>query len=373
MKVLLLSDINSIHTRRWATALREKGLEVGIFSFTRLVGKGDAYKGIEVFSHGIPDKFLEGLNVRGKLRYFTSLSRLKKVIRSFKPDILHAHYAYNYGTLGALSGFHPFILSVWGSDIYKFPKGSRMKEWLIRRNLEKADRILSTSHAMAEETRKYTDKNIDVTPFGIDLSKFRPYPVEREFPEGSIVIGTTKALEKIYGIEFLVEAFGRVRKAHRGLSLKLLICSNGSQETMLREKVHNLGLEEDVAFIGNVPHEQIPDWLNKMDIYAAPSVSESFGVAIIEASACEIPVVVSDVGGLKEVVHDGVTGFRVPQGDMDKAIEAFTRLIIDPGLRKEMGKNGRERVRKLYDWNDNVNTMITIYQQALAERKQHTS
>jgi L-malate glycosyltransferase len=367
MRVLLLSDINSIHTRRWATTLREKGLEIGVFSFTRLVDKGDAYKGIEVFSHGIPDKFLEGLNFAGKLKYFSSLSYLRKCIKTFNPDIIHAHYASNYGTLGALTGFHPFILSVWGSDIYQFPKGSKIKEWLIRRNLEKADRILSTSHAMAEETGKYTDKKIDVTPFGIDLSKFRPNLVKRDFREGSIVIGTTKALEKIYGIEFLVEVFEKLRKLHPGISLNLLICSSGSQEAMLKEKVHNLGIEKDVIFIGNVTHEQIPDWLNKMDIYAAPSVSESFGVAVIEASACEIPVVVSDVGGLKEVVLDGVTGFRVPQGDMDKAVEAFTRLIIDAGLGKEMGRKGREWVGSNYEWNENVGRMIRIYVEVLKD------
>src|SRR4030042_230985 len=82
------------------------------------------------------------------------------------------HDILSYGFIGALSGFHPFIISVWGSDVYDFPYRSIFHKILLKHNLSKADIILSTSHAMADQVRKFTHKNILVTPFGIDLKRF---------------------------------------------------------------------------------------------------------------------------------------------------------------------------------------------------------
>jgi glycosyltransferase involved in cell wall biosynthesis len=240
-----------------------------------------------------------------------------------------------------------------------------MKEWLIRRNLGKTDRILSTSQVMAEEAGNYTKKRIGITPFGIDPEQFRAYPVKSLFREGSIVIGTVKALEKVYGIEILIDAFSKLRTSHPELPLKLLIAGSGSQETSLKLKSHDLGLDDDVVFTGRIPHDRLSGYLNMMDIFVALSLRESFGVAVIEASACELPVVVTNIGGLKEVVEDNVTGLLVPPENAEETVVALEKLIFNPELRKELGRNGRNRVKKLYDWNKNVSTMIAIYQQSL--------
>ena len=106
-----------------------------------------------------------------------------------------------------------------------------------------------------------------------------------------------------------------------------------------------------------------------LDIYVALSTldSESFGVAIIEASACEKPVVVSNAGGLPEVVEDGVTGIIVPKHDEVSAANAIEKLLLDEELRIQMGQNGRKRVKELFDWNHNVAQMIDIYQRMLSK------
>jgi glycosyltransferase involved in cell wall biosynthesis len=265
--------------------------------------------------------------------------------------------------LGSLCGFHPFILSVWGSDIFEFPHTSILARLLIRYNLRKADRILSTSNALAEETRKYTSKKIEITPFGIDLEKFKPFPVEPLFSQETIVIGTVKALEAIYGIEYLIEAFGILVHKYPLEKLRLLIVGGGPQELFLKEKAAALGLKDSIVFTGRIPHQQVPEYLNMIDIFAALSIIESFGVAVVEAGACELPVVVTNTGGLKEVVQDHVTGLLVPPKDVEKTASAFEMLLLDPALRKTMGKQGRERISRLYNWDDNVDGMIRIYQQ----------
>ena len=104
-----------------------------------------------------------------------------------------------------------------------------------------------------------------------------------------------------------------------------------------------------------------------MDIYVALSRldSESFGVAILEASSCELPVVVSSVGGLPEVVEDQKTGFIVPKEDAEAGASAILKLTQDSSLRKQMGREGRKIVLKKYKWSDNVTHMEQVYQQVI--------
>jgi glycosyltransferase involved in cell wall biosynthesis len=285
------------------------------------------------------------------------------MIADFQPDILHVHYASSYGLIGALSGFHPYLVSVWGADIFEFPRKSIFHRELIKFTLRKADKILSTSHVMAKETNKYTEKPIEVTPFGIDLDRFKPFHAESLFNEDDIVIGTIKGLDKQYGIEFLLQAFAILAKRQPALPLKLLIVGGGPLEKSLKQRANELGIENRTAFTGQVRYDEIASYHNMLTIFVALSVidSESFGVAILEASACEKPVVVANVGGLPEVVEHGVTGLVVPPKHPEAAAAAIERLIHDNELRWQMGNAGRERVKKLYDWKVNVEQMLGIY------------
>lgn len=365
MKLLLLSDAYSIHTIKWAKSLSKKGIEIAIFSLNYNENEGNPYQ----HNNKIKIYYCADKNAKkrssgfAKISYLKALPRLKQVIKEFKPNIVHAHYASSYGLLGALSGFHPFILSVWGSDVFDFPNISFLHKAVIKYNLAKADKILSTSKVMAIETNKYTDKEVIVTPFGIDLDKFKPVKVNSLFNKNDIVIGTVKTLEEKYGIEYLIKAFAIVKDKHKYLPLKLLIVGAGSLSMVLKKLTYDLGIEKDTIFTGKIAHELVPIYDNMLSVSVSVSVSnsESFGVAVIEASACGKPVVVSDVGGLPEVVKDGITGIVVPPSNPQKTAEAIEKLVLDVKLRKKMGEAGRKRVDKLYDWNKNVEQMIEIY------------
>lgn len=369
MRVLLLADAHSIHTIKWAISLSKKGIDVGIFSLNK---KDDNpykdYKNINLF-------YFEDNNCKkrssgfAKISYLRSVSSLKSIIAAFKPDIVHAHYASSYGLLGTLADFHPYIVSVWGSDVFDFPNISFLHKAVLKHNLNKADKILSTSHVMALETKKYTDKEIEVTPFGIDTQVFRPKKVDSLFDKNDIVIGTVKTLEEKYGIEYLIRAFAIVKKKYRELPLKLLIVGGGSLEKYLKNLVKDLEIDADTVFTGAVSHNLVPKYDNMLSVSVSVSVSnsESFGVAVIEASACGKPVVVSNVGGLPEVVEDGVTGIVVPPRDYESTATAIEKLILANALRESMGEAGRERVAKLYDWNENVEHMFRIYEKIAGE------
>jgi len=373
MKVLLLADASVVHTLKWARSLSERGIEVVIFGmvdFDRSIY--DGYNNIEIVIYKRETELLRSGagNVR-KLAYLKALPVIRRLIREHKPDIVHAHFATSYGLLGALAGFRPFIVSVWGMDAFDFPKISIVHRLVFKFILSRADRVLSTSNVMARETQQYTGKTVITTPFGIDLKRFRPAPAKSLFGKKDLVIGTIKDLEEKYGIEYLIRSFAILKGHHPKHPLKLLIVGGGSQDAFLKKLCADLGITSHVAFTGMIPYDEVVRYHNMIDIYVAVSVyqSESFGVAIIESSACEKPVVVSNMGGLPEVVDDGVTGFVVPARDPDATAAAIERLVLDKKLRAKMGTAGRRRVMELYDWKVNVDQMVSIYDDVLREKK----
>jgi len=251
------------------------------------------------------------------------------------------------------------------SDVYSFPDKSIFHRKILEYVLKKADVISSTSHTMAERTRLFIqkDKDINVVPFGVDINVFRSMKVKSLFNENDIVIGTVKTLEKKYGIEYLIKAFKILNDKYPELPLKLLIVGGGSLEEDLRKLAKELGIWNKTIFTGKVPFEDVPIYHNMLSVSVSVSVSESesFGVAVVEAMSCDKPVVVSNVGGLPEVVEEGKNGFVVPPRNTEETAKAIERLLLNKDLREKMGQAGRERVKAIYDWNLCVDKMIGIY------------
>lgn len=131
---------------------------------------------------------------------------------------------------------------------------------------------------------------------------------------------------------------------------------------ILEELVNELNIIDKTIFTGYITPNDVAYYHNMLDIYVAVSIKESFGVAVLEASACSKPVVVSNVGGLPEIVEDGITGFIVEKENPEVLAEALEKLILDIDLRIQMGKNGRNKVINEYNWKDSVAAMISIYE-----------
>lgn len=357
MKVVILAPANVIHTQRWVEGLDARGLDLVLVT-QHSIGLWRAPDRVRVVT----------LPFRGSTGYFFNVPTLRHVLRSEQPDLLNVHYASGYGTTGALAGFHPWLLSVWGSDVYDFPNEGWLKGWWLRRNLRRADAVASTSMAMATQVRKLAPalEAVAVTPFGIDTARFAPAPLAHH----GLVIGTVKKLEPKYGVDVLLRAFARlVADVNSQTPLSLELVGEGSQRAELEQLAAALGIGQQVRFVGAVPHAEVPHWLNRFDIYVAVSRldSESFGVAVLEASACSVPVVVSDAGGLPEVVIDGVSGLVVARENANALADALRRLIASAELRRSMGKAGRERVQRCYEWQGSVDGMLTCFESVVEQ------
>lgn len=359
MKLCFLSAGSVIHTVRWANAMVKNGHEVHLMTMhDEKVDKLDQ----RITIHR--------LNIPAPLGYYLNVLQAKNIIRKLQPDVLHVHYATGYGTLSRLINYRPTLLSVWGSDVYLFPYESKHKKKILERNLQAVDYLSSTSIDMKRQTKEFSqDKPVDVVPFGIDIDDF--YPVELDSHD-TIVIGTVKKLDPIYGIDLLLKAVASLltylrenELTHLADQVRLRIVGEGPQESELRKLANDLQIGSITEFVGLIPNDRVPKYLSNMDIFVALSRSESFGVAVLEASACELPVVVSNVGGLPEVVAEGKTGYVVATDHMDLIIKRLAELVTDQDKRIAMGKAGRQFVKEFYSWNKNVREMEAVYSKTL--------
>jgi L-malate glycosyltransferase len=359
-RIALLGPANSIHLQRWAAALVARGHAVCVLSQHRCE-RALLPASAEVV----------WLPHAGAIGYFRNVPALRRALAAWRPEILNAHYASGYGSTAAWCEFVPTLLSVWGSDVYDFPNESALKRWLVRRNLRCATQVASTSEAMARQVRRLVPEvgEIAITPFGVDLARFTPTASRSS---AGLTIGIVKSLAPKYGVDLLLRAFaGLLRdEAVRGLPTppRLLIVGDGPVRAELESLAAALGIAGQTEFTGAVAHADVPAQLQRLDIYAAPSRldSESFGVAVIEASACALPVVVADVGGLPEVVHHGETGLVVSREDVPALQAALQRLLLDADLREALGRAGREHVARLYDWGACVDRMERCYERVIA-------
>ncbi|WP_412499851.1 glycosyltransferase family 4 protein [Shewanella chilikensis] len=352
-KILLLSSADSVHTLKWCNGLVARGLDVTLITQQNPLNGYDNRVNIEF------------LPIKGKKGYILNFLFLKRYLRKNTFDCINVHYVSGYGILARLAGMRNYIASVWGADVFDFPRKSLIHKKIVESNLNAASVICSTSIVMAKYVRENLNVNpkidIEITPFGIDVSKFRKLKLSGD-KNKEIKIGTVKTLRPKYGIDILIQAFSLVSNKYD--NLKLEIAGIGHQLDELKSLTQKLKIEDKVDFLGWVNNDDVPMVLNTFDIYVAPSTldSESFGVAIIEASACELPVVVSDVGGLPEVVLHNKTGLVVKRRSVTDLAKAIELLIESPELRVSMGINGRKNVLNCYEWESCVDKMKLVYE-----------
>ncbi|WP_084648305.1 glycosyltransferase [Acidipropionibacterium thoenii] len=355
MRVLLVGAAPSIHMVRWANGLAERGHDVHLATAHR---PGRHAFSRDVHLHLAPD-LCAG-------RYLTDAWWLRRLADSVDPDIVNVHFATGYGLMARLAHIRqPTLLSVWGADIYDTPRRNAAAARIVRDNLAAATRLASTSLCMADVIRHYAGRRpISITPFGVDTDEFVPSPR----PEDGVVrVGTVKALFAKYGIDDLIRAFAVVREQRADQGLELHLYGEGPDEGALRELAS--GLDQSVIFHGAVPHEEVPKALAGLDVFAALSTldSESFGVAILEAGACGLPVVVTDTDGPAEVVEQGRTGLIVPRRDVGAAAAALERLVDSSDLRRRMGQAGRHHVLAHYSWKLSLELMEQAYRDTIQD------
>lgn len=322
--ILFLADINSIHIERWVKSILKRGFKVSLFSLSQKTTTwSNDLENFECRCFGINVDHIKSNRRFGKLGYFSSQREAKKYAQEVNPDIVHAHYASSYGTLARQIGHANTVLSLWGSDVYEFPKRSSIHRLLFKRALNFAKIVCSTSYDMAREAKKYVNREIVITPFGVDMDKF--VALKAKTTTEVITIGTVKSLEDIYGIDRLIDLYAEYQSTV-DFPTQLSIFGEGSKKGDLMNQVKLLGIEDQVTFHGYVEGDGLIEAFQSLNVFVALSRRESFGVAALEAQACGIAVLVSNVGGLPEVTSSE-TGRVVDEDERKTWLNALSEIV----------------------------------------------
>ena len=240
MKILILSDANSIHTIRWVKSLSRKNLDIELFSLFKpnensLQEYIDSNVNVTTANLRSQIKHIRSPKIE-KIKYLKSFFLLKKVVKKFNPDIVHAHYASSYGILGLFCRIRPLILSVWGSDIYLFPSKNIFYKILIKYVIKRYDAVCSTSNDMKKLILEdFKRGDLSVVPFGINLNEF--YPLLQTKTE--FTVGTIKSIEDHNGIDCLIDAAKIVISEYK-INANFIIVGEGSLRKKLQRKVLKL-------------------------------------------------------------------------------------------------------------------------------------
>jgi N-acetyl-alpha-D-glucosaminyl L-malate synthase BshA len=298
--------------------------------------------------------------------YETALtSHLVDIVKFEKLDILHVHYAIPHASAAILAkqilaadGIHiPVITTLHGTDITLVGKDASF-EPVVRYSLNMSDAVTSVSHSLKKDTYCYfkTQRHIEVIPNFIDVNRFAKQPKEHfkkaiASHDEALIIHTSN-FRKVKRVEDVVKVFARVKEK---VPAKLLLVGDGPDRIQIEVLCRELNLGDSVTFLGKQnPVEEI---LSICDLFLMPSQTESFGLAALEAMACEVPVISSNSGGLPELNVDGVTGFLCDVGDIESMAQKAVYLLSDKKRLKEFKMAAKARALKF-----DINVIIPVYE-----------
>jgi N-acetyl-alpha-D-glucosaminyl L-malate synthase BshA len=300
-------------------------------------------------------------------------TKMADVAQNENLDLLHVHYAIPHSISAILARESlapqrrlPVITTLHGTDI-TLVGADRSYLPITRYGIAQSDGVTAVSHYLKRVTTEtFQFDNIAVIPNFICASDYRRHPMpelRRELsPDGEPLLVHVSNFRPVKRPVDCVEILARVRAS--GVRARLVMVGDGSERGHAEHKARCMKVDEHCVFVGKQP--RIVDYLSASDVLLLPSEQESFGLAALEAQACEVPVVASRVGGIPEVVTDGETGCLSEVGDLEKMSADAARLLRDEETRRRMGIRARELAVSRYSTDLVIPQYIDFYEQILS-------
>lgn len=372
MRICYLADYRSIHTMRWIRFFSEAGHDVHLISLDYPDTEKRPFLPSDYEGIGIKVHLLQ----RTGLGKYLAPSKARKLVAQISPDIVHGHYVSHYGFLAAKSGFHPLVITAWGTDILIEPEQSSMKRYQVRYALKRADLATCDGENTASKLVELgvPKERVQRIYFGVDTQRASPDRRDRAIfkrylkGEGSKVIINIRGFSPVYDPDTFIKAIPDVLKAHP--EAFFVMAREGEERKKYEEMVRGMGLQDTVAFVGNIPSNDIPSYLASSDIYVSTSTSDSgIAASTAEAMACGVPVISTDVADIRVWVKDGVNGYVIPKGDSQALAERISVLLSDPARWTAMGREARRTIVERQDYRTEMAKMESMYRKLVEEAK----
>ena len=310
-------------------------------------------------------------------QYLLALTNtIARVAQSERLDIIHAHYAVPHAAAAYLarqmletssSPTPRTVTTLHGTDITLVGSDPSYRG-VVAFCIEKSDAVTAVSRSLSEDTTAALGvrRPIDVIPNFLDCEEYRRRP-DRELrarmcpPDIDALVIHISNFRAVKRVDAVIDVFRRVR---RDVRARLLLVGDGPTRMEAERQAAEYGLGDAVVFLGE---QDVPVvWLSIADLFLLPSAQESFGLAALEAMACGVPVVASNVGGLPDIVQDGVTGFTCAPGDLDGMAARAVQLLTDADLRARVSANAVDLARTVYCTDRIVPLYEAAYRRVLA-------
>lgn len=355
MKICMLGDARSPHLQHMACGLAARG-----FSIHVITNQPAEIERVQVEKFTVPP-FSWRYPGRWRTRWSHYLRRLMD-----EHDLVQVHFLHDWGITPQIAEAGNLVVTPWGSDIVQPPDTAEPAAELResrREMLRCAKFITAWGPSFAASVAKFADievSRVELIPLSVDAEQFAPRDT---LHRSTLVIGYFKGFAPVYGPMIMVEAAALVAK--RRPNVRFEFVGDGALQDACRKRVVELGIDDAVRWLDRQPHENLPDIMAGWDLVAISSRRESFGLAALEASAMQLPVVASDVGGLHETVHHETTGLLVRPEDPESLAEALLSLLSDPQRRREMGRRGRRMVLERFERDRILDLWAELYTKAV--------
>jgi N-acetyl-alpha-D-glucosaminyl L-malate synthase BshA len=348
------------------------GTEIATYNIAKhLAKRGYDVHIVTSWAKGLPKKsFEQGFHIHRiyapRIRILGSIKwciHVLLLLKRLRPDVIHTQgMGMSLDCFFAKMLFEkPYIIWGQGSDVYL---SWRFKGMISRLVLKNADAVIALTKDMEKRMKKFCNRYIHVIPNGIDLKVFEKSSPRKLLPNLQITnserillfVGT---LRPVKGLKYLIQAMNILRNT--GVEkVKLIIIGDGEERQALKHLVKQLHLEDRVIFVGKIPNEKVPNYMTIADIFVLPSLSEGFPIVTLEAMASGLPIIASRIGGMPEIVEDGVNGFLVEPANPRDIAEKVTFLLKDEELRGRISKKNKEKIKN-YSWEKIIEKLEEIF------------
>ncbi|MEQ8359961.1 MAG: N-acetyl-alpha-D-glucosaminyl L-malate synthase BshA [Cytophagales bacterium] len=302
-------------------------------------------------------------------------SKMVNVVEYEKLDILHVHYAIPHASAAYMAQQIlkeqniniPFVTTLHGTDITLVGKDASY-EPVVSFSINKSNGVTAVSKSLKEDTFKHFHINteIEVIPNFIDLSRFKKQKKDHFklaiCPNGEKLIVHTSNFRKVKRVQDVVKTFDKVRHI---LPSKLLLVGDGPERLHIEEMCRELNACEDIRFLGKL--DAVEEVLSVADLFIMPSEKESFGLAALEAMACEVPLISTNAGGLPELNIQGKTGYLAEVGDIEAMVKYAVHILDEKNL-PEFKRNALNRAKE-FDIHSILPLYENFYNEVLAKSK----
>lgn len=362
IRLLVVGDAGSPHTQRFCRFFAGEGCDVHLLSHRP--------KDLPGVTLHVPEP------APAPLDFVPWIEIAQRTVREVAPDLLHGHYASIHGLYAALTGFHPFVLTIWGSDVNVDPHLDTRYGNLVRYALRQADFMTGHAEDLIDNARRLAGfplARIHQMRFGVDPEDFRPgldaAPLRERYdiPAGARVVFSPRQFKRPANIHRLLEAAPLVLERVPGAIFVLMTLSTGNDpyRQELLDLIDRLGLGEAVRIVEDVPHAEMPLWFALASVTLSIRDVDAASVTVMESLAAGVPVVASDIPSNHELI-DAACGVLVDPHDVAALAGAILLVLDDPAAAAAMGMRGRGKMLEMADHRRHLARVGEFYRELLA-------